>query len=610
MGEFSGGKDLLFSANDVIEFIKTKVSFSGHFNSGHNITYPHTWREELFDLFEKKIEEAEKRERTALWSFGVDSIAELQERVKEAHNLFAAFSNDALKKVNPKFYNESPSSLNPTVIAQALKDALLDENGKFGREFKQIYLEKKSEEAVDFLLSKIVDTSNVTRGLAKTRGENSRNVRVSALKGRLADLVKYINGDKKRIKSLGEYKKEIILNFDLGEKLTQKDELTLSLYGGHKRQKNTELFSYPYYRLSEEDEKTVLMDRDVWEDFKKNLRASVATELGRQTFDAVIDKFYSETSGAEFFKAYTYNQIIGNLGELQAALIIAYIYGGPDSRKNLNIDISPVGNVKGRSIATDSLNKKTPVDIIVSLMNANKTKKYSYGIQVKNIASWPLKEDGGKHGFTLKGDTKTLSNYDKKNLQDFVNILVTYYFNQPVKDSSELYRNFYNGVFGNGTSGSDIIALLNAIGAANFGNFFGNQAELKDFRKCVKQQFINPLQKYVYNAFYLFQGKYIIGYSQIYSLIYNRLIKSVEQNEEWLNFYIQPMTRSSYNGPKWEWKYSSYGQGKTDEHPDVSREDIMGKINFHATLNFYVSDLIGEKAMKKLGKNNTTYFSE
>ena len=70
------------------------------------------------------------------------------------------------------------------------------------------------------------------------------------------------------------------------------------------------------------------------------------------------------------------------------------------------------------------------------------------------------------------------------------------------------------------------------------------------------------------------------------------------------------MARSSYNGPKWERKYSSYGQGKTNEHPDVSREDIMGKINFHATLNFYVSDLIGEKAMKKLGKNNTTYFSE
>lgn len=607
MSEYSGGKDLLFSATDVIEFIKTKVSFSGHFKSKHNIVYPHTWRRELSSLFKKRIEEAEKKEGRALQSFGVDSIAELQDRVKEAHRLFAAFSNDVLKKVNPKFYNESPSSLNPTVIAQALKDALLDENGELGREFRQIYLEKKSEEAVDFLLSKMVDTSNITRGLAKTRGENSRNVRVSVLKGRLDDLVKYINGDKKKIKSLGEYKQEIILSFNLGEKLTQKDELTMTLYRGHKRQKPTEAFSYPYYRLSGEEEKAILEDKDIWENFKNNLRESVATEPGRQTFDAVIDKF-----DAKFFKASTYNEIIGNLGELQAVLIIAYIYGGrfEFGGKNLpDVDITPVGDIKGRSAISGDLNKKTPIDIIVSLMNADKSKS-SYGIQVKNIMSWPLKEDGKKHGFNLQVESKTLSNYDKENLQEFVNILVTYYFNQPVEDSSELYRNFYNGVFGNGTTGSNIMALLSAMGGANFGEFFGKQAELNDFKEHINQEFINPLQKNVHNAFYLFQGKYIVGYSQIYKLILKRLIKSVTQDEKWFNFYIQPMARSSYNGPEWEWSYSSYGQGKSDEHPDVSREEVLKAAKLHVTFNFYISDLIGENVMKELGKDNTTYFLE
>ena len=598
MGEFSDGRDLLFSATDVIEFIKTSVSFSGHFNSEHGIKYPHTWRSELSKLFKEKIIQAEKKENLALKSFGVKDIRELQDKVKEAHSLFASFSNDALKKVNPKFWRESPSSVNPTVIAQALKDALLDENGKFGKEFRQIYFEQKSEEVVDFLLSKMIDTSKITKGLAKTRGENSRTVRVSALRGHLADIVKYINGDKKKIKSLGDYKQDIILNFDLGETLSQKDELSMSLYRGHRRQEPTELFSYPYFRLSKEDEANVLNDAEVWKDFKKNLRESVAIS-GQSTFDAIIDKF-----NARYFLAYTFNEIIGKLGELQAALIIAFIYGERDSRKNLlDADITPTGNITNKS------GKQTPIDLIVSLMNTDKSLKYSYGIQVKNIMSWPL-EGEGKHGFTLKGDTKVLANYDKENLQNFVNILVTYYFNQPVKDSSELYRNFYNGVFGEGTSGSNIMALLNAIGGANFGEFFGSQAELNDFRQQIKQEFINPLQKDVHNAFYLFQGKYIVGYSQIYRLIYSRLIKTVRQNEDWLNFYIKPMSKSSYSGPKWEWEYSPYGQGKTSKHPNVNRENVLNAIHFHTTLNFYVSDLIGEKVMKELGKNNTTYYFE
>lgn len=613
MGYYSGGRDLLFTASEVINYMQRIVSFSGKIYKGGRfgrINQDPRIIKDLINELGKRRDEMKTREGQVLAAFGAKDVAELQKWVAEAHTIFGGFSNYALRRGGGTIQSGDISSTDKQ-IAEGWLEQFNTEGTEWNKLLKESgfsdakeFISENSDTLVKLLLQKALkEDVKIEKGLGEVKGREGKT-RISSFEKSLSNLITYMtktdmkrknaktykkieNGKETRpkIKVSREYKDAITTAMGINLKMEYNigfTDLSPSMSFAPQGKKYYKM-DWPYFGKKAGD--PIFEDDEVWSFFKSDLSKIVGSEYQEQ-----IEKTMEEL-GREFFAVSDFNGLKGRLGEMQALLILRYIYRTKKGNFMKFYSTGQIRNAEG---------KETPVDILIRIINKEGKEGFS-GVQVKNIHNWENKE---KEGYQLKMESKSLSNFDDiEGLETFCNILITRFFNQVVPDANETYRNFYSGTFGNpstaGVQTSNVMNVANNIAAMNMFAFFGDSAQLADFKEKIKK----TLDGSVRNAFYLFEGKYIVPYSKIYEVFIQKVekfradINNKEGEKGVIHFGGFRVTPSYESGPVWKNEYAD------EDKRDVTRENVLSKLQITAQLSLYLSDLVDKEILDKLAKN-------
>ncbi len=576
--------NLLFSAADVYDFTKNYLSHSGKLYLGRN-----DWLSTICDELQKEVEAAETRENRLLSSLGYNNFKEFQEAINEAQETYSGLANRALRK-NQDTGTLLRGSLQLTSagatsrqVAEALLIKLNNENDPLGAEFKayvgEMGIAAAEDKIVEFLMQHIGTNVNDKFIISKNK-KRSGKIKKSQLTGTLENLVKYMKKslkpeDEKRTKAnrdiyrdtstldLKSYKGDITYAFELNNDLnllTCEATIDIRYTNGKIKQIN-----YPYFEPNNPDYSP---KSPTWENWIKTIQQVCrSNQVNGTRIRKIMEKLKPE-----FFKANSFEEVIGKLGELQATLIFYSV-----AKKNENIKgIKPIGQLN------------EPIDLIIA------TNKEYFGIQVKNL------NFVNNSIYRLTGSNNLNYFVDEEGMDGFCNLLLTRYFNQYARipqgniENYEHYKDFYKENY----ESTNFKNLLSAMAVGRMDLFFDKAAK-EEFRK----KFIQTGKDFSgKNAFWLFEGKNLVPFSRIYKVLKIRLdeyskklIDSGLKAEAgpWKNtFRVQPTPLEEYNGPRWNYEYGIYRENPSEA--PVTVQEVLKKISISSYLNISLKEIYDE----------------
>ena len=417
-------QQLFLESQAVVEFIKT-FSFR---KSILSIKHDNTTIIDILQDLSSQIYKAQDAEHEFLKSIEVKNLAELQARL-DAANEDKAISNLQNVKINEQHSlgvenNDTSSSTIVQVIKQAINKESLDDDSI-------------NNLAIEIANQMANETESYYSGNKHERSSKKKNNDNSLFdKNKLADeLAKAFKKGGQKIQSK-QYSKDFRKMF-IDEFINQAKNIEIN--GGTIKidytnfgapnalpKKGEQLKSYPYYNLTEKDQKIALNDVDLWERFKDF--------MSKESLDhkKIIKDSIEEIGRKEIIsKSQSYNDLIGIMGELQALCFFKIVLGNKE------------GRLKHTALERKN-GKQLDIDILLN----------NIGIQVKNYKAY----SHGK-GYHIRQDLtwsqlESEERYGSNNQQfnDIKQFFITRAYNQPISKAQQWYKDFYGNFSKTGVS--------------------------------------------------------------------------------------------------------------------------------------------------------------